>query len=207
MFLFPLLPLTFCINPYRSYQFFLAKGHSFVHYNFASLQQLKEDEDLKRKDCVVLFIESLTDFVTLVASIVLILTGLRTVYLISILTVNGHVTCFNSMLKKLTSDSPRLWIKLQQIKTVMEDPVKKSKMAERYLSLKQCVWLAFVELVLDFQVLPFIAVYIVLVPWRLNELMAIAVEQYEGVPANKLGVNKFKHVARDVSRNKLPKRA
>jgi len=68
---------------------------------------------------------------------------------------------------------------------VLEDPVKRSKMDERYLSFKQCVWLAFIELILDLQVLPFILAYFIFVPWRLNELFDIAVSQYEAVPSTK----------------------
>ena len=79
-------------------------------------------------------------------------------------------------------------------------------MNERYLSIKHCVWLTFVEWILDLQVLPFIIVYIVLIPWRLNELFEIAVTQYEGVPSTNQKVQLLKHVARDVSKNQMPKR-
>lgn len=153
------------------------------------------------------FKQSLTDFLTLVASIVIAITGFRALYLIAILSVNGHVTRFNGFLARITAErNPRMWIKLQQIKTVLEDPEKRRKMNERYLSIKQCVWLTFVEWILDLQVLPFIIVYIVLIPWRLNELFEIAVTQYEGVPSTNQKVQLLKHVARDVSKNQMPKR-
>jgi hypothetical protein len=71
---------------------------------------------------------------------------------------------------------------------VLEDPEKRKKMEDRYLSLKQCVWLAFVEWILDLWVLPFVIAYFVLIPWRLDELFSIAVSQYEGVPATKAKV-------------------
>ena len=89
---------------------------------------------------------------------------------------------------------------------MLEDPAKKSKMQDRYLSFKQCVWLAFVELILDIQVLPFILSYFLFVPWRLNELFDIAVSQYEAVPSTKQKVQMLKHVARDVSKEQMPKR-
>ena len=65
------------------------------------------------------------------------------------------------------------------------DEDKRKEMAKnKYLSLKQCVWLAAVEWLLDLQVLPFVIAYLVLLPWRFIELRNIAVSQYCEVPAN-----------------------
>lgn len=129
-----------------------------------------------------LFKESLTDFLALCVTVLILVTGFRAIYLIAILSVNGHITYFNRFLTKIT-DNPKMWIKLQQIKTVLEDPEKKKQMHMRYLSLKHCIWLAFIEWILDLWVLPFIVTYMVCLPWRINELFALAVTQYDSVPA------------------------
>jgi hypothetical protein len=91
-----------------------------------------------------------------------------------------------------------MYLKLQQIDQVLKDPSKRERMGERYLSLKQCIWLAMVEWLLDLLVLPFIAAFFVLVPWRLSELFAIAVTQYENVPSDKRKVGNLRHIARDL---------
>ncbi len=57
------------------------------------------------------FKESLTDFLTLIAGLIVALTGFRTVYLMAIVAVNGHTSKFNPFLERITSN-PRLWIKL-----------------------------------------------------------------------------------------------
>jgi hypothetical protein len=63
-----------------------------------------------------------------------------------------------------------------------------------------------VEWLLDLLVLPFVLCYILAVPWRLNELWGIAVEQYENVPAARKRVKGLSHVSRDLSNRKMPKR-
>lgn len=123
---------------------------------------------------VYAFQQSLSDFITLVAAILITLTGFRVVYLIAILSVNGHMVRFNGFLSKMNESNARMWLKLQQIEKVMQDPEKRALAKDRYLTVKQCVWLAFVELILDMMVLPFIVAY-VFVPWRFSELVEIAV--------------------------------
>lgn len=66
-----------------------------------------------------LFKEALTDFVSAVVALVIMITGFRALYLITILSVNGHATRFNPFLKRLTKNSPRLYIKLNQIETLL----------------------------------------------------------------------------------------
>lgn len=58
--------------------------------------------------------DALTDLVTLIATVIISVTGFRTVYLIAILSVNGHLTYFNPFLNRMTG-STLLFIKLQQI--------------------------------------------------------------------------------------------
>jgi hypothetical protein len=129
------------------------------------------------------FKESLTDFLCFVFALVIILTGFRSIYLIAILSVNGHLTMFNPFLQKLTKNQPILLLKLQQIEKVMNDPQNHER-KKKYLSLKHCVWIASFEWLLDLQVLPFVLAYIVFLPWRFMELKAIAVSQYIEVPSN-----------------------
>ena len=59
-----------------------------------------------------LFKESLTDFLALCVTVLILVTGFRAIYLIAILSVNGHITYFNKFLTKIT-DNPKMWIKLQ----------------------------------------------------------------------------------------------
>jgi hypothetical protein len=129
------------------------------------------------------FKESLTDFLCFVFGLVIILTGFRSIYLIAILSVNGHLTMFNPFLQKLTKDKPILLLKLQQIEKVMNDPNNHER-KKKYLSLKHCIWIASFEWLLDLQVLPFVLAYIVFLPWRFMELKALAVSQYIEVPSN-----------------------
>ena len=103
--LFPLLWLTFPLNPYRSYQFFKLRNHDFLSgFCFRSLNELEAQETLKRKDVVHCFKESLTDFLCLVFATVITLTGFRCIYLIAILSVNGHLTRFNPFLQRITKN-------------------------------------------------------------------------------------------------------
>ena len=88
----------------------------------------------------------------------------------------------------------------------MSDP-DNAERKKKYLSLKHCVWIASFEWLLDLQVLPFVLAYIVLLPWRFLELKALAVAQYSEVPSNSQNVQKMKHVARNLNRKELPKRA
>lgn len=74
-------------------------------------------EDLKRRNIVLYFIESLTDFLALVAATLISITGFRTMYLIAILSVNGHINFLNNFLKRSTQ-STLLIIKLQQIEKI-----------------------------------------------------------------------------------------
>jgi hypothetical protein len=131
----------------------------------------------KRKDLVFCFKESLTDFLCLVFAIIITITGFRTIYLIAILSVNGHLTWFNPFLQRINKGKPILLLKLQQIEKVMngDEERRKELVKTKYLSLKQCVWLASVEWVLDLQVLPFVIAYLVFLPWRFIELRNIAV--------------------------------
>ena len=109
-----------------------------------------------------------------VFALVITLTGFRSIYLIAILSVNGHLTMFNPFLLKFTKNQPILLLKLQQIEKVMNDPHNHER-KKKYLSLKHCVWIASFEWLLDLQVLPFVLAYIVFLPWRFMELKAIAV--------------------------------
>jgi hypothetical protein len=61
---------------------------------------------------MICFKESLTDFLSLLFVTVITLTGFRAIYLIAILTVNGHVTRFNGFLQRLTKDKPLLLLKI-----------------------------------------------------------------------------------------------
>ena len=112
--LVPLMIMTVPLNPYRSYQFFQLMGHNFVSgFKIRSLADFNAQEKQKRRDIVWCFKQSLTDFLTLVASIVIVITGFRALYLIAILSVNGHVTRFNGFLARITAErNPRMWIKL-----------------------------------------------------------------------------------------------
>ncbi len=94
------------------------------------------------------FKESLTDFLCLVFAIVITLTGFRCIYLIAILSVNGHLSRFNPFLQKITKNQPILLLKLQQIEKVMSDPNNQDR-KKKYLSLKHCVWIASFEWLLD----------------------------------------------------------
>jgi hypothetical protein len=143
--LFLLLPLTVIFNPLRLYWFFSDPKLCFVSYSthkhkakiVGVLLDLKSHEADKRTALFISFKESLTDFLSFVAGVLITVTGFRAIYLIAILSVNGHLTCFNGFLTSLTQDrNPKLWIKLQQIKHVMEDPAKKESMHERYISVK-----------------------------------------------------------------------
>ena len=68
------------------------------------------------------------------------------------------------------------------------------------------MWVSFIEWVLDLWLLPFLIVYIVCLPWRLGELWALAMSQYEQVPMNRDKVRGLRHVARDVGIFQMPKR-
>lgn len=124
-------------------------------------------------DCVRLFGESLTDYISIIISIIITLTLFRFLYFIAILSVNGHISIFNKCLKRV-SQSSLLIIKLQQIERIMNDPTKKQQAKERYLSLKYCIYLSFIEWLLDILVLPFILLYLI-IPWRLNLLFGLVV--------------------------------
>lgn len=56
------------------------------------------NEKGKRSEIWRLFKESLTDLPSLILSILLVVTGVKTVYFIAILSVNGHVSYFNDFL-------------------------------------------------------------------------------------------------------------
>lgn len=108
----PLLPCTFLMNPYRSYQFFWGtKGLEFVQFTFESKVQVMNMEDSKRRMTVHCFSQSLTDFLAFIATLVIGLTGFRTMYLLAILSVNGHLSYYNPFLKRSTK-SMLLIIKL-----------------------------------------------------------------------------------------------
>lgn len=62
----------------------------------------------------------------------------------------------------------------------MKDPKKRVK--ENFLSFKYCIYLTFMEWLLDLLILPFIIAYLILLPWRFNTLMEVAISQYERVP-------------------------
>jgi hypothetical protein len=76
------------------------------------LNDIKEQEKRKRKDIVRLFKESLTDFLALLMSLIIVLTGFRAIYLLAILSVNGHLTRFNPFLERITEGRLKLWMKL-----------------------------------------------------------------------------------------------
>ena len=82
-----------------------------------------------------------------------------------------------------------------------KDNVKKDLQLKNYLSLKYCIWLSFIEWILDLAVLPFILGY-ALIPWRFRELFKLAVDQYEGVPTQKI---RRSHYVRDINAGKKPK--
>jgi hypothetical protein len=129
-------------------------------------------EEEKRVDIVIKFKESLTDLLAFLTTIIIVLTGFRFLYLISILSVNGHITYFNGFLKRV-SKSTILIIKLQQIETILSKPAKER--SSNFLSLKYCIWLSFIELMMDILIAPFIVAYFVMIPWRLGDLFKIAV--------------------------------
>ena len=76
------------------------------------MNDIKEQEKRKRKDIVRLFKESLTDFLALLMSLIIVLTGFRAIYLLAILSVNGHLTRFNPFLERITEGRLKLWMKL-----------------------------------------------------------------------------------------------
>ena len=78
-------------------------------------------ENDKREDIIHKFVESLTDFLSLLAAIMITITGFRTLYFIAILSVNGHLTYYNQYLKRV-SNSTLLLVKLQQIEAILQDP-------------------------------------------------------------------------------------
>lgn len=141
-----------------------------------SLEQLISQEATKRKDIIAKFKDSLTDCLAMVASFTIMITGFRFIYLVAILSVNGHLTYFNSYLMRV-SNSALLIIKLQQaesqVKSLQSNPNKQTR--KIYLSLKYCIWLSFIEWLMDILVLPFIVAYVVLIPWRLNSLFKLYV--------------------------------
>ena len=108
--MFPLLILTPFFNPYRSYQFYFKLNHAFI--KGFKLEDIINQEKRKRKDILRLFKESLTDFLTLLMSLIIILTGFRAIYLLAILSVNGHVTRLNPFLERMTEGRLKLWMKL-----------------------------------------------------------------------------------------------
>jgi hypothetical protein len=131
--------------------------------------------------------------------LILCLTGIRVVYLIAILSVNGHIQYFNGFLKRATN-SQLLMVKLHQIEGILNKEGKHK--LDKYLSIKYCIKLAFQELILDILIMPFIAAYFIVIPWRLQELHSIAVTQYERVPTKKESVN----YKREINEGKAPKR-
>lgn len=118
----------------------------------------------------------MTDLISFLACLLITLTGFRTLYLITILSVNGHLSSFNTFLKNKTK-SNLLLIKLLQIEKLLseKDPVKRTNQLKNYLSFKYCLWLTFIEWLLDLAVLPFILGYI-LIHWRYRELFKLAVD-------------------------------
>jgi len=77
-------------------------------------------EEVKRKNIVLFFKESLTDFIAVFVTVMITLTGFRALYLVAILSVNGHLRIFNPFLKRATK-STLLFIKLQQIEKLLND--------------------------------------------------------------------------------------
>ena len=111
---FPLMMVTPLLNPYRTYQFFFARKHCFVNYKYSLEIELNEGEGKKSSDIVWCFRQALTDMVSLLATILILITGFRAIYLITILSLNGHVTYFNNgFLTRLARNNPRLHIKLR----------------------------------------------------------------------------------------------
>lgn len=111
---FPLMILTPLLNPYRTYQFFFARKHSFASYKYKTEKELDEGEAKKSSDIVWCFRQALTDMVSLLATILILITGFRAIYLITILSLNGHLTYFNNgFLTRLARNNPRLHIKLR----------------------------------------------------------------------------------------------
>ena len=106
--------LTPFLNPYRTYQFFFARKHCFVSFEYKTEKELDEGEAKKSSDIVWCFRQALTDMVSLLATILILITGFRAIYLITILSLNGHLTYFNNgFLTRLARNNPRLHIKLR----------------------------------------------------------------------------------------------
>jgi hypothetical protein len=106
--------VTPLLNPYRTYQFFITRKHQFVSYKYRNEKELNEGEEKKAADIIWCFRQALTDMVSLLATLIIILTGFRAIYLITILSLNGHITYFNNgFLTRLARNNPRLHIKLR----------------------------------------------------------------------------------------------
>eukprot|EP00347_Sterkiella_histriomuscorum_P012885 403366845 len=211
----PLTLLTLIFNPYRTYQFFLGnKLHKFFEYEETeNIRVIQQIEEYKRGNIVRYFIESLTDFLSFIAGTVIMLTGFRSIYMIAILSVNGHLSVFNRLLRRITKSS-LLIIKMQQVESREREKQKQIELNEEsiidqikkqdnYLSIKECIWLSLIEWVLDLLLLPFLLAYFILIPWRLSDLFEMAVSQFERVPTQKV---KKSHYMREVNKGQLPKR-
>jgi hypothetical protein len=85
---------------------------------------MDQKEDKKAADIVWCFRQALTDLISLLTVILILITGFRAIYLITILSLNGHVTMFNNgFLRRLARNNPRLHLKLMQIQALQGVPV------------------------------------------------------------------------------------
>ncbi|CDW72139.1 UNKNOWN [Stylonychia lemnae] len=199
----PIIVLTLPLNPYRTYEFFILNPkNEFINFTFNNIKELNQLENFKRKSIVRQFKQSLSDFIAFVFMILILITGVRALYLIVILSVNGHLTRFNPFIRRITK-SPLIIIKLLQIETKLANKSEEFNQNEQYLSIKECIWLSLIELVMDLLVLPFIIAHFIFIPWRYKEIFNLAVSQFERIPTQR--VKKVQYM-REIENGKVPKR-
>jgi len=88
-------------------------------YGYQSEEELDIGEQKKTADILKCFKQSLTDLLSLLASFVILFTGVRAIYLITIMSQNGHLRMFNSsLLPCLGRKKPLMQIKLRQIEVL-----------------------------------------------------------------------------------------